>query len=158
MNDTIYAFASGAGRAAIGVFRLSGPKTAVTVEALAGALPVPRHAHLTNFADPLTKDVIDQGLILWFPSPASFTGEDAAEFHIHGGLAVIAAFAQAFGKLEGLRPALPGEFTRRAFLNGKLDLYAAEGLADLIDAETESQSRQAVRPSAYFAGPGRKPP
>jgi tRNA modification GTPase len=144
-KDTIFAFASGAGRAAIGVFRLSGPKSGDVVEALAGSLPPPRHAKLTNFIDPKSKDIIDQGLVLWFPAPASFTGEDAAEFHIHGGRAVQAAFVQAFGKIEGLRPAAPGEFTRRAFLNGKLDLSTAEGLADLIDAETEAQRRQAIR-------------
>lgn len=144
-EDTIFAFASGVGRVAIGVFRLSGPKTGAVVEVLTGSLPPPRHAKLTNFVDPQSKDIIDQGLLLWFPGPASFTGEDAAEFHIHGGPAVQVAFAQAFGKIEGLRLAAPGEFTRRAFLNGKLDLSAAEGLADLIDAETEAQRRQAVR-------------
>ncbi|WP_020173985.1 tRNA uridine-5-carboxymethylaminomethyl(34) synthesis GTPase MnmE [Methyloferula stellata] len=153
-EDTIFAFASGAGRAAIGVFRLSGPKVRDIVEAMTapgsphgeGIVALqPRYAQLVKFIDPRSKDIIDQGLVLWFPSPASFTGEDAAEFHIHGGPAVQAAFVQAFGKMEGLRPAVPGEFTRRAFLNGKLDLSAAEGLADLIDAETEAQRRQAVR-------------
>jgi tRNA modification GTPase len=144
-SDTIYAFASGAGRAALGVFRLSGPKTRSIVEALTGTLPPPRHARLTRFRDPVTKDFLDRGLVLWFPAPASFTGEDCAEFHIHGGAAVQAAMVQAFGSIAGLRLAGPGEFTRVAFLNGKLDLSAVEGLADLIDAETQAQRRQALR-------------
>lgn len=144
-EDTIYAFASGAGRAAIGVFRLSGPKAGAVVEALTGSLPQPRYARLTCFIDPLTAAAVDQGLVLWFPAPASFTGEDAAEFQVHGGPAVIAAFVQAFSRIEGLRPAKAGEFSRRAFLNGKLDLSAIEGLADLIDAETEAQRQQALR-------------
>jgi tRNA modification GTPase len=144
-GDTIYAFASGAGRAAIGVFRLSGPKTREAIEALAGALPAPRYAKLTRFLDPETKDILDQGLLVWFPGPASFTGEDAAELHIHGGPAVAAAFVKTFSKINGLRPAGAGEFARRAFLNGKLDLSAVEGLADLIEAETEAQRRQALR-------------
>ncbi len=152
-GDTIYAFASGAGRAAIGVFRLSGPKVKAIVEAMTrpsrphgeATLPPPRQAKLVTFVDLESKDIIDQGLVLWFPGPSSFTGEDMAEFHVHGGPAVQAAFVQAFGKIDGLRSASPGEFTRRAFLNGKLDLSDAEGLADLIDAETEVQRRQAVR-------------
>jgi len=144
-SDTIYAFASGAGRAAIGVFRISGPKAGAVVEAIAGSLPRPRYARLTAFADPRTKDVLDRGLLLWFPAPASFTGEDCAEFHIHGGPAVVRAMMQAIAKMPDVRLGQPGEFTRRAFLNGKLDLSAVEGLADLVDAETEAQRRQAFR-------------
>jgi tRNA modification GTPase len=144
-SDTIYAFASGAGRSAIGVFRISGPKTRAVIETIAGSLPQPRYARLTSFIDPQTQEVLDHGLLLWFPAPASFTGEDCAEFHIHGGAAVSAAMMQAIGKLPHVRLAQPGEFTRQAFLNGKLDLSAVEGLADLIDAETEAQRRQAVR-------------
>jgi len=139
---TIYAFASGMGRAAIGVFRLSGPLTAEAVKVLTGSLPHPRVAHLTDFRG-ASGEVLDRGLVLWFPAPASFTGEDMAECQVHGGPAVVGAFVKAFADL-GLASAEPGEFTRRAFLNGKLDLSAVEGIADLIEAETEAQRRQAV--------------
>jgi len=139
---TIYAFASGMGRAAIGVFRISGPKTADVVTALTGSLPRPRVAHLTDFRA-ASGEVLDRGLVLWFPGPASFTGEDMAECQVHGGPAVVASLVKAFADL-GLASAEPGEFTRRAFLNGKLDLSAVEGIADLIEAETEAQRRQAV--------------
>jgi len=142
MGRTIYAFASGMGRAAIGVFRLSGPQTAEAVKALTGSLPHPRVAHLTDFRG-ASGEVLDRGLVLWFPAPASFTGEDMAECQVHGGPAVVGAFVKAFADL-GLASAEPGEFTRRAFLNGKLDLSAVEGIADLIEAETEAQRRQAV--------------
>jgi tRNA modification GTPase len=146
--DTIYAFASGVGRAAIGVFRISGPKTRAVVEAMAGSLPQPRYARLTSFIDPQTKEILDQGLLLWFPAPASFTGEDCAEFHVHGGQALASAVAQAIARMPEVRLALPGEFTRQAFFNGKLDLSSVEGLADLVDAETEAQRRQALRQMA----------
>jgi tRNA modification GTPase len=142
---TIYALATGVGRAAIGVFRLSGSKVPDVVKAFAGNLPEPRRARLVSFRDPHSGAVLDRGLVLFFPAPASFTGEDAAEFHIHGGHAVAAAFVRAFETLPDLRAAEPGEFTRRAFLNGKLDLSAVEGIADLIEAETELQRRQALQ-------------
>jgi tRNA modification GTPase len=139
---TIFAVASGAGRAAVAVMRLSGPASGAALRALAGRLPIPRQASLRR----LRHDgvALDRALVLWFPGPASYTGEDSAELHLHGGPAVVAAVADALVAL-GLHPAEPGEFTRRAFLNGKLDLTAAEGIADLIAAETEAQRRQALR-------------
>ncbi len=142
MADTIFAPATAAGRAAVAVVRLSGPATPAAVRALAGGLPEPRMASVRSLraAD---GGKIDQGLVLWFPGPHSYTGEDAAEFHIHGGPAVVDALTGALSAL-GLRLAEPGEFTRRAFENGKLDLAQAEGVADLVDAETDSQRRQAL--------------
>lgn len=143
--DTIFAIASGAGRSAVCVVRLSGPGTVGALEALAGRRPEPRRLSLATLRDPVTREPLDQGLIVLFPGPGSFTGEDAAELQIHGGVAVRAAVMRALAGLPGLRPAEPGEFTRRAFLNGRMDLSAVEGLADLIDAETEAQRRQAFR-------------
>jgi tRNA modification GTPase len=142
MTDTIYAPATAAGRAAIAVVRLTGPRTASAVRALAGGLPAPRRASVRRLFAPNGVE-IDQGLVLWFPGPGSYTGEDAAEFHVHGGRAVVEALLGALAAF-GLRLAEPGEFTRRAFENGKLDLAQAEGVADLIDAETEAQRRQAL--------------
>lgn len=139
---TIFALASGAGRAAVAVMRVSGPGAGAALGALAGGLPAPRMASLRRLQHGGV--VLDQALVLWFPGPASYTGEDSAELHLHGGPAVVAAVAEALVDL-GLHPAEPGEFTRRAFLNGKLDLTAAEGIADLIAAETEAQRRQALR-------------
>ncbi|MCK5424501.1 MAG: tRNA uridine-5-carboxymethylaminomethyl(34) synthesis GTPase MnmE [Emcibacter sp.] len=145
--ETIFALSSGKGRAGVSVIRLSGPETTAAIISLTGqqALPVPRLASLHWFCDPQTQARLDHGLLIYFPGPKSFTGEDVAEFHIHGGRAVVAGFLDALSKLPGLRAALPGEFTRRAFDNGKMDLTAAEGLADLINAETEAQRRQALR-------------
>jgi tRNA modification GTPase len=144
--DTIAALATGAGRAGVAVIRLSGPEAGACLSALtARALPAPRMATREAFCDPRTGLSLDDGLALWFPGPASFTGEDVAELHIHGGPAVIAAVIDAALSQPGVRPAEPGEFTRRAFENGKLDLAEAEGLADLVDAETEGQRRQALR-------------
>ncbi len=143
--DTIYAPASGSGRSAISVIRISGPATQATIDALAGPRPEARRAVVRALRQPQTGEILDRALVLWLPGPASFTGEDMAELHIHGGIAVRAAVVRALGELSGLRSAEPGEFTRRAFLNGRMDLSAVEGLADLIDAETESQRRQAVR-------------
>lgn len=144
--DTIVALASGAGRAGVAVIRLSGPAAADVLCALtARDLPKPRAAVREAFCDPRTGLSLDDGLALWFPAPHSFTGEDVAEFHIHGGPAVIAAMIDACLSQPGVRPAEPGEYTRRAFENGKLDLAEAEGLADLVDAETEGQRRQALR-------------
>jgi len=142
--DVIFALASGAGRAAVAVLRLSGPGVAEVVTALAGGLPAPRMASLRRLRHPVSGEVLDRALVLWFPGPRSYTGEDSAELHLHGGPAVIAGVAEALVAV-GARPAEPGEFTRRAFLNGKLDLTAAEGIADLIAAETAAQRRQALR-------------
>lgn len=144
-RDTIFALSSARGRAGVCVFRISGPKAAAAVGALTdGSVPRARRAVLRAFrlADGA---VIDRGLLLWFAGPMSFTGEDVAEIHLHGGPAVIAAMIRRLSELEGLRPADAGEFTRRAFANGKLDLTEAEGLADLIGAETEQQRRLALR-------------
>lgn len=141
---TIYALASGRPPSAIAIVRVSGPRAAATLESLCGRLPRPRMATLTTLTSPETGP-IDQAVALWFPAPHSATGEDVAEFQLHGGRAVIAALFAALGKIEGLRPAEPGEFTRRAFENGKLDLTEAEGLDDLIHADTDRQRRQALR-------------
>src|ERR687883_437952 len=142
---TIYAVSSGAGRAGVAVLRLSGPAAAPALRALAGRLPEPRRATLVRLRDPESRESIDRGLVLYFPAPASFSGEDMAELHVHGGRAVLARLLAALARRPGLRPAEPGEFTRRAFENGKLDLASVEGLIDLIDAETEAQRRQALR-------------
>ncbi|MGP0061191.1 MAG: tRNA uridine-5-carboxymethylaminomethyl(34) synthesis GTPase MnmE [Beijerinckiaceae bacterium] len=144
-RDTIYALSSGFGRAALAVVRLSGPATRKVLAAIAGRLPPPRRATLARFKDPESGEAIDRGLVIYFEAPKSFSGEDCAEFHIHGGLAVVAGLLRVFATFEGMRPAEPGEFTRRAFENGKLDLTEVEGLADLIDAQTEAQRRQAFR-------------
>jgi len=144
--DTIVALASGAGRAGVAVIRLSGPAAGATLGALtARDLPKPRTATREAFCDPRTGVSLDDGLALWFPGPHSFTGEDVAELQIHGGPAVIAAIIDACLSQADVRIAEPGEYTRRAFENGKLDLAEAEGLADLVDAETEGQRRQALR-------------
>lgn len=140
---TIFAPASGAGRAAVAVIRVSGPATRDAVTRIAGRLPAPRAATLASLRH--EGERLDRALVLWFPGPASFTGEDAAEFQLHGGRAVVGAVLQALSAVPGCRPAEPGEFTRRAYLNGKMDLGHVEGLADLIDAETEAQRRQALR-------------
>lgn len=145
VGDTIFALASGAGRAAVAVMRLSGRGCGDILARLAGgALPAPRVATLRRLRHPDSGEALDRALVLWFPAPRSYSGEDAAELHLHGGRAVIAGVAEALVAL-GARPAEPGEFTRRAVLNGKLDLTAAEGIADLVDAETAAQRRQALR-------------
>jgi tRNA modification GTPase len=141
--DTIVAPASGMSLAAIAVIRVSGPQTRTVLDALCGGAPPPRHASLRAIG--LSgAPVIDRGLVLMFEGPASFTGEDMAELHVHGGRAVIGAVIDAVLTLPGTRLAEPGEFARRAFENGKLDLTEVEGLADLINAETEAQRRQAL--------------
>jgi tRNA modification GTPase len=142
MTETIFAPATAAGRAAVAVVRLSGPQAGRAVAALAGKTPKPREAALRTLRAP-DGAPIDQALVLWFEGPSSYTGEDCAEFHVHGGPAVVASLLEALSAL-GLRLAEPGEFTRRAFENGKLDLAQAEGVADLIEAETEAQRRQAL--------------
>jgi tRNA modification GTPase len=143
-DDTIFALASGQGVAGIAVFRISGPGADGAAAALAGALPPPRSAELRALRRPGDGTLIDRGLVLRFPAPHSFTGEDVVELHVHGGRAVSEAVAAALGALPGLRPAEAGEFTRRAFINGKVDLAEAEGLADLVAAETEAQRLQAL--------------
>lgn len=144
--DTIFAFASGHGRSAIAVVRISGPEARLVLGSLlVGSPPPPRRASLRTLRDPVSKDVLDKALVLWLPGPTTFTGEDQVELHVHGGIAVRAAIARVLAARPCCRAAEPGEFTRRAFLNGRLDLTAVEGLADLIDAETEAQRRQAVR-------------
>lgn len=142
MTDTIFAPATAAGRSAVAVVRLSGPGSGRAVAALAGRTPRPREAAL-RVLKRQDGAPIDQALVLWFEGPASYTGEDCAEFHVHGGPAVVAGLLEELAHL-GLRLAEPGEFTRRAFENGKLDLAQAEGVADLIEAETEAQRRQAL--------------
>lgn len=146
-QDTIFALSSGPGRAAIAVIRVSGAEAGEALRALTrrDVLPEPRRATYRRLYDPLNSHELDDGLVLWFPAPASETGEDVAELQIHGGRATVASVLEALGKLPGLRSAEPGEFTRRAFLNGKLDLTAVEGLADLVKAQTEAQRRQALR-------------
>jgi len=147
MNEspTIFALSSGRPPAAIAVVRVSGPHAGTALEKLAGRLTEPRKAALLRLRDPASGDELDQALGLWFPAPHSETGEDVAEFQLHGGAAVIAGVLRALAGVEGCRPAEAGEFTRRAFENGRLDLTAVEGLADLIAAETSAQRRQALR-------------
>ena len=142
--DTIYAPATAPGRAAIAIIRLSGPEAGPALAALAGGLPPPRLARHVRYRDPESGEELDDGLALWFPGPASVTGEDVAELHLHGSRAVLAAVMAVLSR-RGLRLAEPGEFTRRAFLNDKLDLTQAEAVADLAAAETEAQRRQALR-------------
>lgn len=145
-TDTIFALSSAPGRAGIAVIRLSGPDAGAALERLTGRpLPPPRRAALRTFLAPDGDSPIDRGLALWLPGPASFSGEDMAELHVHGGRAVPAAMLEALAAVRGLRLAEPGEFSRRAFENGRLDLTAVEGIADLIAAETEAQRRQARR-------------
>ena len=144
MDETIFALASGLGRAAIAVMRISGPGSRAALAALAGpALPPPRRASLRRLRDG-AGTVLDHALLLWLPGPRTYTGEDASELHLHGGRAVIEAVAAAL-VAQGLRPAEPGEFSRRAFLNGRMDLIEAEAVQDLVAAETEEQRRQALR-------------
>ena len=143
MTDTIFALSSGAPPAAIGVIRISGPQAGAALMALAGRLPAPRRAAFMRLRDGAGA-VLDAALVLWLPGPQSDTGEDTVELQCHGGRAVIAAVEAALALVPGLRQAGPGEFTRRAFTNGKIDLAEAEGLADLLAAETELQRLAAV--------------
>jgi len=151
---TIFAPATAPGRAGVAVIRISGPWCRTILRALMGAdgLPTSRHATFAALRDPGTGEVLDRGLVLWFPGPGSFTGEDVVELHCHGGGAVVTAFLAVLGGFDGCRLAEAGEFTRRAFQNGKMDLTQAEGLADLIAAETEAQRRQAQRQMAGELG------
>jgi len=143
---TIYALSSGPGISGIGVIRVSGKNTAKVIKMLTGSgLPTPRVATLKKFNKNGQKNLIDEGVIIWFPAPNSYTGEDLAEFHVHGSRAVISAMHLAISKIENCRLAEPGEFTKRAFQNGKINLLKAESIADLISSETEIQRKQALK-------------
>ena len=142
--DTIFALASGRGKAGVAIVRLSGPDAHAALGRLAGSLPRPRHAALRHLSG-ADGTHLDEALVLVFPDGASFTGEAVAELHLHGSPAVVAAVLRELGEMPGLRQAEPGEFTRRALENGRIDLAQVEGLADLIEAETEAQRRQALR-------------
>ena len=141
--DTIFALSSGRPPSGVAVIRLSGPQSGVAVVTIAGKVPPARRVVLSDFRS-AGGELIDRGLVLFFPGPASFTGEDCAELHVHGGQAVIDAMTEALSRIPALRAAEAGEFTRRVFLNGKMDLTEAEALADLISAETEAQRRFSV--------------
>ena len=143
---TIYALSSGPGISGIAVIRVSGPDTKKVLEKVTfSALPSPKVATLRKFKDPVENNLIDEGILLWFPGPESYTGEDMAEFHVHGSKAVIDAMHSAISKVEGCRMAEPGEFTKIAFRNGKINLLKAESISDLISSETEIQRKQAIR-------------
>ncbi|GAA5046030.1 tRNA uridine-5-carboxymethylaminomethyl(34) synthesis GTPase MnmE [Erythrobacter westpacificensis] len=141
--DTIFALSSGQPPAGIGVIRMTGPKVRAALEAIVGKVPEPRRATRAMFRN-VSRETLDDGLVVFFPGPKSVTGEDLAEFHCHGGRAVIAAVENSLAEIDGCRRAEPGEFTRRAFANGRIDLSEAEGLADLLSAETEIQRRSAM--------------
>ncbi len=143
--DTIFAVSSGAPPAAIAVLRISGPQAFQIAKEFSGDLPPPRRAAIRALRDPATGDPLDRALILCFAGPRSATGEDLAEFHLHGGRAVVRAVEAALAARPGLRAAEPGEFTRRALFHGRIDLSEAEGLGDLLMAETEAQRRAALR-------------
>ena len=143
---TIYALSTGPGTSGLAVIRVSGKNTAEVVKELTGSkLPTPRMAILKKFSKNGGKELIDEGVIIWFPAPNSYTGEDLAEFHVHGSRAVIKAMHLAISKIKNCRLAEPGEFTKRAFQNGRINLLKAESIADLISAETEIQRKQALK-------------
>lgn len=144
-SATIFALSSAAGRAGVAVVRISGPRARMVLNVMTPPRPKPRTAGGRRIVHPRTGEALDRGIVLWFPGPNSFTGEDVAELQLHGGRAVVTAVLSALAEVPGVRMAQPGEFARRAFDNGKIDLAEAEGLADLIDAETEGQRRQALR-------------
>ncbi|ADZ68515.1 tRNA uridine-5-carboxymethylaminomethyl(34) synthesis GTPase MnmE [Polymorphum gilvum] len=152
MTDTIYALSSGPVPAGVAVIRVSGPLTVEIVRKLSGKAPTPRRIALGLLRRPDTGEAIDQAVVLFFKGPSSFTGEDVAEFQCHGGRAVVAAVLECLAAFPGTRPAEAGEFTRRAFDNGRMDLTEVEGLADLIAAETEAQRRQAFRQMEGWLG------
>lgn len=157
-TDTIFALSSGAGRAGVAVIRVSGPASSTVLGRMAsGGLPAPRSVVLRALRDPDSGEILDKAVVIWLPGPGSFTGEDCAELQIHGSPAVINAVLAVLSRQDGVRPAEAGEFTRRAFLNGKMDLVEAEGLGDLLEARTANQRRQAFRQmsgaaSAVFEG------
>ncbi|AOZ68083.1 tRNA uridine-5-carboxymethylaminomethyl(34) synthesis GTPase MnmE [Rhodobacter xanthinilyticus] len=141
--DTIFALATARGKAGVAVIRISGPRAFAAAESLAGRLPAPRRAGLRHLR--LGAEALDEAVVLCFEAGASFTGEEVAELHLHGAVATVSVVLRALGAVEGLRLAEPGEFTRRALENGRLDLAQVEGLSDLIEAETEAQRKQALR-------------
>jgi tRNA modification GTPase len=143
-SDTIFALSSGNPPAAIAVVRISGDGADPALRALAGSLPEPRRAAVRELRDPVSGETLDRGLVLRFPGPSSATGEDMIELHLHGGRAIVSAILGALASMDGLRAADRGEFTRRAFENGRIDLTEAEGLADLLVAETQSQRRASL--------------
>lgn len=143
-DETIFALSSGRLPSAIAIIRISGAKAGAVLTLLAGRIPAPRVATRSLLRD-ADREPIDDALVLWFPGPSSATGEDVAELHVHGGRAVVAAICEALSAIDDVRPAEPGELTRRAFENGKLDLTEAEGLDDLVRADTDRQRRQALR-------------
>jgi tRNA modification GTPase len=144
LADTIFALSSGRPPAAISIIRVSGPQAHAAGERLAGSLPEARTAAVRELRHPISRELLDEALVLRFDGPASSTGENITEFQCHGGRAVVDALLSAIGQIEGVRQAQPGEFTRRAFENGRIDLTEAEGLADLIEAETETQRKAAL--------------
>ena len=150
-GDTIFAVSSGAGMAGIAIIRVSGPKALEAAEKMTGKRPAARLASRRVFHHPVSGEVLDDGMVIVFPEPRSFTGEDVVEFHCHGGLAVERALIEALASIDGLRAAEPGEFSRRAFRNGRMDLMAAEGLGDLVRARSESQRRQALHHALGYA-------
>jgi tRNA modification GTPase len=152
MSDTIYALSSAPGRAGVAMIRVSGPSVRDVLVSLGGEVPAPRLAALRDLRD-ASGNLVDRALVLWMPAPRSFTGEDVAEFHVHGGRAIVMAVLEAIERVVGTRPAEAGEFTRRAVENGKLDLTQAEAVADLVEAQTEAQRRQAL--GQFTGGLGR---
>lgn len=144
-TDTIFALSTGPGRSAVAVIRISGPQTSSLLASMSGSLPCPRDMALRTIRDPATGEVLDKAIVVWLPGPRSFTGEDCGEFHLHGSQSVVSAVLAALAAHPDVRPADPGEFTRRAFVNGKMDLVEVEGLADLLEARTANQRRQAFR-------------
>ena len=144
MTDTIFALSSGQPPAGIAVIRISGPQAGAALTALAGKCPPPRRATLATLRDARDGTLLDRTMVLWLPGPGTATGEDSAELHLHGGRAVVAAVEAVLTQIPNLRRAQAGEFTRRAFANGRIDLAEAEGLADLLSAETELQRRSAL--------------
>ena len=143
---TIYALSSGPGTSGVAIIRISGPETSVVIKSLTGKeMPKPRMATLRKINNINSSELIDEGIILWFPGPESYTGEDMAEIHVHGGKAIILAIQREISNVKNCRLAEPGEFTKIAFQNGKINLLKAESIADLISAETEIQRLQAVK-------------
>ena len=143
---TIYALSSGPGLSGVAVIRISGPNTEKVLKNMTfSPIPNPKVATLRKFKNPETKELIDEGILLWFPGPQSYTGEDMAEFHVHGSKAVIDAISLSISKIHGCRLAEPGEFTKIAFQNGKINLLKAESISDLIASETEIQRQQAIK-------------
>ena len=143
---TIYALSTGPGVSGVAIVRISGPEASKAIKLLTKKdLPIPRIATLRKINNINTSELIDEGIIIWFPGPESYTGEDMAEFHVHGGKAIVLALQNELSKIENFRLAEPGEFTKIAFQNGKINLLKAEGIADLISAETEIQRLQAVK-------------